>query len=214
MTYSLDNGPENASHRIILAHGAGAGITFPFLEAMASLLADRGLAVTRFEFAYMAQRRDGGNKRPPPKVDVLAQEYAAMIAAVTARKADRQRLVIGGKSLGGRVASLIAGDQYAAGRIGGLVCLGYPFHAPATPEKLRTAHLETLACPALIVQGTRDPFGSQPEVEALALSPAIQVHWIGDGDHDFGPRGASGFTRTGNLADAADAVATFVRTRL
>ena len=120
MTYSLDNGPENASHRIILAHGAGAGITFPFLEAMASLLAVRGLAVTRFEFAYMAQRRDGGKKRPPPKVDVLAQEYAAMIAAVTARKADRQRLVIGGGEPGreGGLESLEPGAK--PGDLGGL----------------------------------------------------------------------------------------------
>lgn len=85
------------------------------------------------------------------------------------------------------------------GAIAGLVCLGYPFHAPATPEKLRIAHLETLTAPALIVQGTRDPFGTQSEVEALRLSPSIAFQWIGDGDHDFGPRGASGFTRSGNL---------------
>lgn len=210
MTYSLDNGPENADHHIIIAHGAGAGITFPFLEAIAALLGERGIAVTRFEFAYMAARRNGGKKRPPPKAEVLIREYVEMIDAVSARLPKGQKLFIGGKSLGGRVASMIAEEQFVAGRINGLVCLGYPFHAPATPDKMRIAHLEMMTCPALIVQGVRDPFGRQPEIEALKLSPAVHVHWIGDGDHDFGPRGASGFTRKGNLADAADTVAAFL----
>ena len=121
-------------------------------------------------------------------------------------------LLIGGKSMGGRVASLVADDLYAAGRIAGLVCLGYPFHPPGRPDQLRTAHLEHLACPALIVQGERDPFGSRAEVEAMRLSLAIRFHWAGDGDHDLGPRGGSGFTRKGNLAAAADAVAAFAAT--
>jgi predicted alpha/beta-hydrolase family hydrolase len=102
-----------------------------------------------------------------------------------------------------------ADEFYAQRRIAGLVCLGYPFHPPKKPEQLRTAHLEGLQCPALIVQGERDPFGSRSEVEALSLSPAIRLHWIGDGDHDLGPRGGSGFTRKGNLAAAADALAAF-----
>lgn len=210
MAYVIESGPENARHRIMLAHGAGAGITSPFLETMAAVLGARGVAVTRFEFDYMSQRRNGGKKRPPPKADKLCAEYADMISSVAARMLAGQKLVISGKSLGGRVASMIAGAQFGAGAIQGLVCLGYPFHAPATPDKLRVAHLETLNCPALIVQGTRDPFGNQAEVEALTLSSAIGFHWIDDGDHDFGPRGASGFTRTGNLADAADATAAFI----
>lgn len=211
MTYFIDCGPENASHRIILAHGAGAAITSPFLETIAALFADRGFAVTRFEFDYMAQRRDGGKKRPPPKAEKLTTEYATMITAIAARKPADQNLIIGGKSLGGRVASMIAEDQFEAGKIAGLICLGYPFHAPATPAKLRIAHLETLSCPALIVQGTRDPFGTQSEIEAMDLSPSVAFSWVGDGDHDFGPRGASGFTRSGNLTAAADAVTAFIR---
>ena len=91
------------------------------------------------------------------------------------------------------------------------MCLGYPFHPPKKPDQLRTAHLEQLACPALIVQGERDPFGTRAEVEAMRLSPAIRLHWAGDGDHDLGPRGASGFTRKGNLAAAADAMAEFAQ---
>ncbi len=113
--------------------------------------------------------------------------------------------------MGGRVASLVADELHAAGRIAGLVCLGYPFHPPNKPEQLRTAHLERLACPALIVQGERDPFGGRAEVEGYALSAAIRFHWASDGDHDLGPRGGSGFTRKGNLAAAADAIAAFAR---
>lgn len=211
MTFVLDTGPKNASHRLLIAHGAGAGISSPFLEAMAALLSERGVAVTRFEFEYMVQRRDGGKKRPPPRAEKLMTEYTAMIAAILKSKPKDQKLVIGGKSLGGRVASMVAEDQFRAGAIAGLVCLGYPFHAPATPQKLRIAHLETLTAPTLIVQGVRDPFGTQSEVEAMRLSKSIAFNWIGDGDHDFGPRDASGFTRSGNLADAADAVTGFLR---
>jgi predicted alpha/beta-hydrolase family hydrolase len=120
-------------------------------------------------------------------------------------------LIIGGKSMGGRVASLVVDELHAAGRIAGLACLGYPFHPPKKPEQLRTAHLLALACPALIVQGERDPFGTRAEVEGYGLSPAIRLHWASDGDHDLGPRGGSGFTRKGNLAAAADAVVEFAK---
>lgn len=173
------------------------------------MLVARGIAVTAFEFAYMAARRTGGSRRPPPKAETLMPEYRDVVRSL-AKRASGAKLVIGGKSMGGRVASLIADDLYKTREIDGLVCLGYPFHPPNTPEKLRTAHLESLSCPALIVQGERDPFGSRAEVEALSLPPAIGFRWIGDGDHDFGPRGRSGFTRKGNLADVADAVAAFI----
>jgi predicted alpha/beta-hydrolase family hydrolase len=182
-------------------------MTSPFLETMAKLLAERGLATHRFEFAYMAARRQGGGRRPPPRAERLMDEYRAAVAAVP----PGAPLLIGGKSMGGRVASMIADELHAAGRIIGLVCLGYPFHPPNRPEQLRTAHLERLACPALIIQGERDPFGGRGEVEGYKLSPAIRIHWVGDGDHDLGPRGGSGFTRKGNLAAAADAIAAFAR---
>ena len=210
MTYILEDGPETAAHRLIIAHGAGAGITFSFLEAIAQLIAGHDVAITRFEFDYMAARRHDSPKRPPSKANVLTQEYAELISAVSARAPNGQKLFIGGKSLGGRVASMIADEYFRSGAIWGLVCLGYPFHPPNQPEKLRTAHLENIACPTLIVQGTRDPFGTRAGIEALKLSPKIQFHWIGDGDHDFGPRGASGFTRKGNLAAAANRVAAFL----
>lgn len=209
MTFCLDNGPPSAACRIILAHGAGAGITSSFMEQMSDRLADQGIAVTRFEFDYMAARRLGGPRRPPPKAELLAQEYVAFLDNVSARAPAGQKLLIGGKSLGGRVASLIASEVHRDGRIAGLVCLGYPLHPPGQPDHRRAGHLMTYTCPSLIIQGERDPFGNKTEFEALNLPPAIQLQWIGDGDHDFGPRGASGFTRTGNLTAAADAIVAF-----
>jgi predicted alpha/beta-hydrolase family hydrolase len=211
----LRSGPSEACARFLCAHGAGAGMDTPFLRTFAGLLADRGIATLRFEFAYMAARRQGGPRRPPPRAESLVGEYRAAVSAALAEAgADPGAgtpLIIGGKSMGGRVASLVAGELHGAGRVAGLVCLGYPFHPPGKPERLRTAHLAALACPTLVVQGERDPFGSRAEVEALigarALSPAIAFHWAGDGDHDLGPRGGSGFTRKANLAGAADAVA-------
>jgi uncharacterized protein len=209
----LLTGPAAAPVRFLCAHGAGAGMENPFLGTFAQLLAERGVATVRFEFAYMAARRSGGARKPPPKAERLMDEYRAAVAAAGFGEEPGAPLVIGGKSMGGRVASLVADELHAAGRIAGLVCLGYPFHPPKRPESLRTRHLSGLSCPALIVQGERDPFGSRADVEALlgakALAPAIRFHWAGDGDHDLGPRGGSGFTRKTNLAAAADAVAAF-----
>jgi predicted alpha/beta-hydrolase family hydrolase len=201
----LITGPSNAQVRFLCAHGAGGGMVSPFLDMIAKLLAERGIAVWRFEFAYMAARREGGTRKPPPKAERVMDEYRA---AVSEMPRDGTA-IIGGKSMGGRVASMVADDLFKDGRIAGLTCLGYPFHPPKKPEQLRTAHLEAIACPTLIVQGERDPFGTRSEVEGFRLSPAIQVHWVGDGDHDLGPRGASGFTRKGNLTGAADAIAEF-----
>ncbi|MEQ1613341.1 MAG: alpha/beta family hydrolase [Hyphomicrobiaceae bacterium] len=209
--HTLDDGPADADCQLLLAHGAGAPMDSAFLEAFVTLMTPRGIATTRFEFEYMAARRDGGKKKPPPKAERLVQEYASAVDIVRARIRKGQRLFIGGKSMGGRVASLIADELHTKGLIAGLICLGYPFHPPTKPEHLRTAHLLAMQCPALIVQGDRDPFGPRTEVETMALPASIRVHWAADGDHDLGPRGASGFTRRGNLEAAADAVAAFAR---
>jgi predicted alpha/beta-hydrolase family hydrolase len=192
-----------------MAHGAGAPMTSLFMETVTRLLCERGLRVSRFEFAYMAARREGGKRRPPPKAELLVGEYVRAVENLERGLAPGQRLLIGGKSMGGRVASLCADSLFASDRIAGLVCLGYPFHPPGKPDQLRTAHLEALRCPTLIVQGERDPFGMRAEVAAYGLAPAIEVHWAADGDHDLGPRGGSGVTRAGNLAAAADAIAAF-----
>ncbi len=204
-TSYLTTGPADAGVRFLCAHGAGAGMGTPFLEMIARLLGERGIAVLRFEFAYMARRRETGSRGRVPRAEGLMDEYRAAVADVPAGAP----LLIGGKSMGGRVASLVADQLRAAERIAGLVCLGYPFHPPKKPDQLRTGHLRDLTCPALIVQGERDPFGTRGEVEALRLPPSIALHWAGDGDHDLGPRGGSGYTRSGNLAAAAAAIAEF-----
>jgi uncharacterized protein len=189
--------------RFLCAHGAGGGMQTAFLSNIAALLAERGIATHRFAFAYMAHR--GAGLRRPPRAEALIDEYRA---AVTAMPTDAP-LLIGGKSMGGRVASLVADELYACGRIAGLVCLGYPFHPPNRPEQLRTRHLLALACPALIVQGERDPFGTRAEVAALVLSPSIRIAWMRDGDHDLRARRAHNVPHMVSLATAADAVTAF-----
>ncbi len=195
---------------VLLAPGSMAPMDSPFLEAFGELLGARDLSVSRFEFAYMAARRRGGARRPPPRAEKLRDEFLAAVDELIGGVATNLPLLIGGKSLGGRVASMVADDLYGSGKISGLVCLGYPFHPPNRPDNLRTAHLLEIDCPTLIMQGERDPFGSRDEIANYRLCHRIMFHWVGDGDHDFGPRVSSGYTRRGNLAAAADALRAFV----
>jgi hypothetical protein len=197
---------------LLLAHGAGAGMDSPSLSAMSGLLAARNVACLRFEFAYMAARRQDGRRRPPPRMDRLADEFRAAVRMADRRNRSGIPLLIGGKSMGGRVASLIADELFAAGRIAGLACLGYPFHPPRKPEKLRTAHLEALTCPTLIVQGTRDALGNRADVAGYTLAPTIQLTWIADGDHDLVPRKRSGRSAEDAWSEAADAISDFAKT--
>ena len=192
----LFDGPAKAKHSILLAHGAGAAMDSPALNAIAQSLADVGFRIARFEFGYMAARRTSAGRKPPPRAETLRPEYVAAIAALKARGP----LIIGGKSMGGRVASMIADEQHAAG----LLCLGYPFHPVDKPTQLRTAHLADLKTPTLIVQGTRDPFGTREEVADYRLSKAIRILWLEDGDHDLRPRKAvSGFSIADHLRTMA-----------
>ena len=176
----------------------------PTMEAIAAGVAAVGIRVVRFEFPYMHQRRSGGSRRPPDRQPVLLQTWHAVIDAF----GGAERLVIGGRSMGGRMASLIADAVGARG----LICLGYPFHPPGKPEKLRTEHLSALRTPTLIVQGERDAFGSKAEVGAYDLSDAIRIHWLIDGDHSFVPRKRSGRTAAQHLAKAAAVAAEFIQT--
>lgn len=176
---------------VLLAHGAGAPMDSPFLNAMAGRVAGHGIEVVRFEFAYMAERRLGGSRRPPPKAERLCGEYHHAVDAVAARGP----LIIGGKSMGGRVASLVAQELFAQRRIAGLVCLGYPFHPPRKPASVRTAHLAALACPSLFVQGENDALGSRADVTGYDLSSKIRLHWIAGADHDLAPKAQAGVTR-------------------
>lgn len=199
----LLNRPDGARITVLLAHGAGAPMDAPTMTAIAEALQATGLGVARFEFDYMAARRSG-NRKPPPRAATLLPEYRAAIEALDARGP----LIIGGKSMGGRVASLVVDEFGRAKRVAGLLCLGYPFHPPGKPTELRTAHLASLETPTLICQGTRDPFGTREEVERYALSPAIEVLWLEDGDHDLNPRRrVTGLTVADHLTTVALAVA-------
>jgi predicted alpha/beta-hydrolase family hydrolase len=154
----------------------------------------------------MAARREGVRK-PPPRADSLLGEYRDAVAAVGGGP-----LVIGGRSMGGRVASMVADELRDAGLVQGLVCLGYPFHPPGKPDQPRTAHLEHLRTPTLIVQGERDEFGTPEDVADYELSPAIEVLWLPDGDHGLVPRKTiSGFSKKDHLETLGDAVARFVK---
>jgi len=196
----LFTGPQDAPLTLLLAHGSGAPMDSPAMNAAAAALAAEGLRIARFEFSYMAARRDGGSRKPPPKAETLIPEFRAAVATLGATGP----LVIGGKSMGGRVASMAADALHAEGRAAGLLCLGYPFHPPEKPAQLRTAHLITLKTPALICQGTRDPFGTAADVPGYGLPEGIRFLWLEDGDHDLRPRkSVSGFSTADHLATMA-----------
>jgi predicted alpha/beta-hydrolase family hydrolase len=198
----LIDGPAEARITILLAHGAGAPMDSASMTATATALAGAGFRVARFEFGYMAARRQG-QRKPPPRAETVIPEYRAAVDALGATGP----LIIGGKSMGGRVASMVADELDAAGRIAGLLCLGYPFHPPGKPTQLRTAHLVGLKTPAMICQGTRDEFGTRDEVADYALSDRIELLWLEDGDHDLKPRkSVSGFTAADHLRTVAAAV--------
>ena len=189
---------------LILAHGAGAPMDSEFMQTMAQSLTSRGIAVLRFEFAYMAARRLDGKKRPPSPQAKLLEQWREVYRRVRQQVAGP--LAIGGKSMGGRMASLLA-DELGADA---LVCLGYPFYAVGKPEKPRVAHLSELRAPTLIIQGERDALGDRQAVAGYTLSEAITLHWLTAGDHDLKPLKSSGFSHQQHMQAAADVIAQFL----
>ncbi|MBP5958378.1 alpha/beta hydrolase [Pseudomonas anatoliensis] len=194
-----------ASATLILAHGAGAPMDSEWMNDMAGRLAALGVNVLRFEFPYMAQRRVDGVKRPPNPAAKLQEVWREVFAEV--RRHVTGVLAIGGKSMGGRMASLVA-DELGADA---LVCLGYPFYAVGKPEKPRVEHLAGLQTRTLIVQGERDALGNLAAVEGYSLASGIEVFWLGAGDHDLKPLKVSGFTHEQHLASAAQKVSEFLK---
>ncbi len=193
----------------LFAHGAGAPMDSDFMNVVAEGLSARGICVVRFEFPYMQERRKTGKGRAPDRSPVLLETFRARIDAERKRMPPGVRLAIGGKSMGGRMASMIS-DEVSADA---LVCLGYPFWPPAkkgesAPSQDRIGHLETLRTKALILQGTRDSFGGEEAVSKLRISP--RVEWLPDGDHDFAPRKRSGHTHAENLQTAINLAAEFL----
>jgi predicted alpha/beta-hydrolase family hydrolase len=202
MAAILVDGPNAAAKTFLFAHGAGGAMDSPFMQRVAEGVAASGVRVVRFQFPYMQRRRETGKGGAPDPPRILMQSFHDAIE----QAGGGNRLVIGGKSMGGRIASMVADDA----RVLGVVCLGYPFHPPGKPEKTRMKHLENLRTPTLILQGTRDSFGLPEEISAYKLSTAIRIEWIEDGDHSFKPRARSGRTEADNVGAAIDLVAEFI----
>ena len=202
---SIHNGSPNAPTILLLAHGAGAGMDTEFMRLIAEACAGPDIEVIRFEFPYMTLQREQGKKRAPNTQKVLLKTFEHELLQLRSAK-----IYIGGKSMGGRIASMLADSH----NVSGLICLGYPFHPPGKPDKLRTKHLEHLQCRTLILQGERDPFGKKEEVKGYTLSKQISIEWVPDGEHSFKPRKSSGTTQVANLKLAAHHIRQFIQSQL
>ncbi|WP_330961781.1 alpha/beta fold hydrolase [Photobacterium sp. 53610] len=216
MSY-LINTPENGQFdtTFLFAHGAGAGMDHEFMTAIAEGLAEKGIRVVRFDFPYMVKRREDGKKRPPDRQPKLLADFQRHIEHF----AEEGPLVIGGKSMGGRMASLmvteVADEAPDAAncreKVLGVACLGFPFHPPGKPENFRGDHLKTIEVPTLILQGERDTFGTRSEVEGWTYAETVTLSFLPDGDHSLKPRKASGHTEAGNRQLAVESLADFIR---
>ena len=201
---AADGGVSKQAPTLILAHGSGAPMDSGFMTDFAARLAALGVNVLRFEFPYMAQRRLDGGKRPPNTTPKLLEHWREVYGVV--RRHVAGPLAIGGKSMGGRMASMLA-DEVGAD---GLICLGYPFYAAGKPEKPRVAHLAELKTPTLIIQGERDALGNREAVAGYQLSSAIELLWLAAADHDLKPLKASGFSHEQHLQTAVGSIAAYL----
>lgn len=201
------SGPGDARAVVVLAHGAGAGMNSDFMEFQAGALAGAGLCCLRFEFSYMRAGR-----KSPDKAAVLEETWRAVAEDARARAGDRP-LVLGGKSMGGRIAS----QAVAAGApADGLVFHGYPLHPPGRPDRIRKAHLPDVGVPMLFVEGTRDPFCPLDTlaevVEETGIDATVTV--IADGDHSFKVRASSGRSTEEAWAEVATATVDWIDAKL
>jgi predicted alpha/beta-hydrolase family hydrolase len=202
-------GPKRGADRaVLLAHGAGADMNAATLTTVADALADAKVPSLRFNFPYRAAGR-----RAPDRPVVLETAVRAAVDELARRaKLPPDRFVVGGRSMGGRICSMVAADADAGEAPLGLVLLGYPLHPPGRGTQLRVDHFARLRMPALFVSGTRDAFGAPAELqrETKKLKGPVSFHWVETGDHGFKPLKASGLTVAGVLADVAGAVVDFV----
>ena len=198
---------DRAGVTVVLGHGAGASQTSGFMRMFAKGLAARGLDVMTFNFVYMEQ----GRSVPDHKHKLEGCFRAVIEAALKNKKLKNNRVVLGGKSMGGRIASqVMAGEdrEAFADDVAGLVFLGYPLHPPGQSLKLRVEHLEHIKKPMLFVQGTRDALGTPEEIKPYVknLRPAAKIHEIEGGDHSFKAPKKFGKTQEQIYADAMDEI--------
>jgi predicted alpha/beta-hydrolase family hydrolase len=206
MINTLINTAASPIATLVFGHGAGAGQNSEFMQQIAEGLVKHNINVVRFNFAYMQLAEDLGKRRPPDRAEKLLDHFKKVLSEGD----DRLPIFIGGKSMGGRMASMLLQESAAIG----CICMGYPFHPPSKPEKLRTSHLETINKPVLILQGERDSFGSREEISAYNLSTQVQVSYLTDGDHSFKPRKASGFSLDGHINLAITQTAKFIKSHI
>ena len=166
---------------IILGHGAGADQLSGFMRMVANGMAARGFDVMTFNFIY----KERGRGAPDPKAKLEACYRAVIDTAIEHRKLKSNKLVIGGKSMGGRIASQVAAEDSEG--IDGLVFLGYPLHPPGRPDKMRDEHLPKIKRPMLFVQGSRDAFGTEEEIRAIIKKHRLKadMYVVASGDHSF-----------------------------
>ncbi len=196
---------------LILAHGAGAPADSTFMEELSAALEREGIGTIRFEFPYMQKRRQDGKKRPPDREPVLLEYFSGVIDRVRAELGSGSLILVGGKSMGGRMASILASRR---DDIDGVICFGYPFHPPGKLGRWRTAHFRDLNCPILVLQGTRDPFGKPDELaDHQRELEAIDLRWVEGGNHDFQTLKSQPQTQSELIAQAARETRIFVDER-
>ncbi len=196
---------------LILAHGAGAPADSTFMEELSAALEREGIGTIRFEFPYMQKRRKDGKKRPPDREPVLLEYFSGVIDRVRAELGSTSLILVGGKSMGGRMASILASRR---DDIDGVICFGYPFHPPGKLDRWRTAHFRDLNCPILVLQGTRDPFGKPDELaDHQQELEAIDLRWLEGGNHDFQTLKSQPQTQSELIAQAARETRIFVDER-
>jgi predicted alpha/beta-hydrolase family hydrolase len=193
--------PPDARLLYVVAHGAGAGMRHPFLEALAQRLAERGIATLRYQFPYMER----GAQRPDPPAVAEAAVRAAVEEA--RRVAPDLPLMAGGKSFGGRMTSSAQANAPLPG-VTGLVFLGFPLHPPGRPGITRADHLDRVTLPMLFLQGTRDAFAELKLLQPLVkrLGALATMHLVEGGDHSFKVPKRSGTTEARVMDEIADAI--------
>ncbi|CCQ09665.1 Predicted hydrolase of the alpha/beta-hydrolase fold [Pseudoalteromonas luteoviolacea B = ATCC 29581] len=193
---------------LVLAHGAGAGSDSDFMVDIAKQVAKRGVNVARFDFDYMQLAKAQNKRRPPDRAPKLLDCFKRHLTELD----NNLPCFIAGKSMGGRMATLLAAE--GIDNVSGVIALGYPFHPPGKPEKLRTEHFSDIHLPFHIIQGERDTFGNKDFVSRLNLPSSLEIHWLEDGDHSFKPRKASGFSESMHRERAAEIIVTFIQETL
>ena len=199
---------EDPKALVIFAHGAGADMKHQYIEDLVQLMNAQQLNVLRFNFPFMDKRKLDGKRRPPDRMPTLVACYQSILANVTTDLP----IYIAGKSMGGRVAAILAGDKDLMNthQIRGVICLGYPFHPAKKTDKLRLAPLQETQRPVLILQGQRDALGSEIEIKAYELSSHCQLHFFNDGDHDLKPRVKSGYNLKQHQSAAVNKMRSFI----